>query len=70
MGAYNETIEYDDEMYPTGSMRGRSAFGSGGRGLSSSWVNGVHEKRNNYTSIIVEVIPEQTGEFQVNILYT
>ncbi|KAI9244459.1 dynactin p62 family-domain-containing protein [Phascolomyces articulosus] len=72
VGAYNETIEYDDEMYPTGSnMRGRSAFGGGGSGgLSSSWVNGVHEKRNNYTSIIVEVIPEQMGEFQFPLLVT
>ncbi|KAI7850544.1 dynactin p62 family-domain-containing protein [Circinella umbellata] len=70
VGAYNETIEYDDEMYPTGNMRGRSTFGSGSKGLSSSWVNGVHEKRNNYTSIIVEVIPEQTGEFQFPLLVT
>lgn len=62
VGAYNETIEYDDEMYPTSSnMRGRGGFG----GLSSSWADGVHEKRNNYTSIIVEVIPEQPGEFKV-----
>ncbi|KAI9494457.1 dynactin p62 family-domain-containing protein [Zychaea mexicana] len=69
VGAYNETIEYDDEMYPTGSnMRGRSAFGGGG--LSSSWADGVHEKRNNYTSIIVEVIPEKTGEFTFPLLVT
>ncbi|KAI8150326.1 dynactin p62 family-domain-containing protein [Fennellomyces sp. T-0311] len=68
VGAYNETIEYDDEMYPTGSnMRGRSAFGGG---LSSSWADGVHEKRNNYTSIIVEVIPEQPGEFKFPLLVT
>lgn len=64
MGAYNETIEYDDEIYPSGSLRGgRSGFGTGG--LSSSWADGVHEKRNNYTSIIVEVVPETVGEFKV-----
>lgn len=67
VGAYNETIEYDDEIYPSGggSLRGgRSGFGTGG--LSSSWADGVHEKRNNYTSIIVEVVPETVGEFKVS----
>lgn len=57
VGAYNETIEYDDEMYPTRRNP---------KGLTSSWADGVYEKRNNYTSIIVEVIPEKTGEFKVS----
>lgn len=64
VGAYNEMMEYDDEIYPTGpSSRSRSGFSAG---LSSSWADGVHEKKNNYTSIIVEVIPEEAGEFKVN----
>lgn len=63
VGAYNEMMEYDDEIYPTGpSSRSRSGFSAG---LSSSWADGVHEKKNNYTSIIVEVIPEEAGEFKV-----
>lgn len=60
VGAYNETIEYDDEMYPGGSRRNNSSFTAG------SSVDGVYEKRNNYTSIIVEVIPEKKGEFKVD----
>lgn len=60
VGAYNETIEYDDEMYPAGSNRRNGNFGAG-----NNSVDGVYEKRNNYTSIIVEVIPEQAGEFKV-----
>ncbi|ORZ00377.1 dynactin p62 family-domain-containing protein [Syncephalastrum racemosum] len=61
VGAYNETIEYDDEMYPTRRNP---------KGLTSSWADGVYEKRNNYTSIIVEVIPEKTGEFKFPLLIT
>lgn len=59
VGAYNETIEYDDEMYPTGSRRNNASF------AANSYVDGVYEKRNNYTSILVEVIPDQAGEFKV-----
>lgn len=62
VGAYNETIEYDDEMYSAGSNRRNGNFGAG-----NNSVDGVHEKRNNYTSIVVEVIPEQAGEFKVYI---
>ncbi|GAA5814736.1 hypothetical protein MFLAVUS_008238 [Mucor flavus] len=65
VGAYNETIEYDDEMYPAGSNRRNGNFGAG-----NNSVDGVHEKRNNYTSIIVEVIPEQAGEFKFPLLVT
>lgn len=60
VGAYNETFEYDDEMYPAGSNRRQNGF------VAGSSIDGVYEKRNNYTSIIVEVIPEQAGEFKVN----
>ncbi|KAI8371396.1 dynactin p62 family-domain-containing protein [Radiomyces spectabilis] len=72
IGAYNETIEYDDEMYPSGSsLRGRTTGPLGGTaGLASAYVDGVYEKRNNYTSIIVEVIPEKTGEFKFPLLVT
>jgi dynactin-4 len=67
VGAYNETIEYDDEMYPVGSTRRNNSSlttnNNGGAGTGN--VDGVYEKRNNYTSIIVEVIPEQPGEFKV-----
>lgn len=58
VGAYNETIEYDDEMYPAG-RRNNNNFAAG------SSVDGVYEKRNNFTSIIVEVIPKKSGEFKV-----
>lgn len=61
VGAYNETIEYDDEMYPTGNRRNNTNF------AATSYVDGVYEKRNNYTSILVEVIPEKAGEFKVNL---
>lgn len=60
VGAYNETIEYDDEMYPVGSSRRNNS-----NYATSSYADGVYEKRNNYTSILVEVIPEQSGEFKV-----
>ncbi|KAI9365065.1 dynactin p62 family-domain-containing protein [Pilaira anomala] len=63
VGAYNETIEYDDEMYPGGNRRNNL-------GAAASYVDGVYEKRNNYTSIIVEVIPEQAGEFKFPLLVT
>jgi dynactin-4 len=62
VGAYNETIEYDDEMYPVGSNRRNN-----NNYAASSYADGVYEKRNNYTSILVEVVPEQAGEFKVNI---
>lgn len=62
VGAYNETFEYDDEMYPAGSSRRQN-----GNFVAGASVDGVYEKRNNYTSIIVEVIPEQAGEFKVHI---
>lgn len=58
VGAYNETIEYDDEMYPAG-RRTNNNFAAGAS------VDGVYEKRNNFTSIIVEVIPKKAGEFKV-----
>lgn len=60
VGAYNETIEYDDEMYSTGSSRRNNM-----NFAASSYADGVYEKKNNYTSILVEVIPEQPGEFKV-----
>ncbi|KAF7729555.1 hypothetical protein EC973_004230 [Apophysomyces ossiformis] len=69
VGAYNETIEYDDEMYPSGSAARRNTSLASG-GLLSSWVDGVYEKRNNYTSVIVEVVPEQPGEFKFPLLVT
>ena len=62
VGAYNETIEYDDEMYPTGSRRNNSTTTNN---FTSGSVDGVYEKRNNYTSIIVEVVPDKPGEFKV-----
>ncbi|KAG2190770.1 hypothetical protein INT46_000712 [Mucor plumbeus] len=64
VGAYNETIEYDDEMYPTGNRRNNTNF------AATSYVDGVYEKRNNYTSILVEVIPEKAGEFKFPLLVT
>ncbi|CAO0792930.1 unnamed protein product [Mucor circinelloides] len=64
VGAYNETIEYDDEMYPTGNRRNNANF------AANSYVDGVYEKRNNYTSILVEVIPDQAGEFKFPLLVT
>ncbi|CAO3626361.1 unnamed protein product [Cunninghamella echinulata] len=64
VNAYNETIEYDDEIYPLGnSSRSKP-------GLSTSWASGIYEKRNNYTSVIVEVIPEKAGEFKFPLLVT
>jgi dynactin-4 len=68
VGAYNETIEYDDEMYPAGGNNSsrRNNNNSGG-GTTGGGVDGVYEKRNNYTSIIVEVVPEQPGEFKVKL---
>ncbi|KAI8341501.1 dynactin p62 family-domain-containing protein [Chlamydoabsidia padenii] len=61
VNAYNDTIEYDDEMYPLGNNKSKS-----GRSASS----GIHEKRNNYTSVIVEVIPDKMGEFKFPLLVT
>ncbi|KAG0177996.1 hypothetical protein DFQ28_005193 [Apophysomyces sp. BC1034] len=69
VGAYNETIEYDDEMYPSAAAARRNT-GLGSGGLLSSWVDGVYEKRNNYTSVIVEVVPEKAGEFKFPLLVT
>lgn len=63
VGAYNETIEYDDEMYPAG-RRTNNNFAAGAS------VDGVYEKRNNFTSIIVEVIPKKAGEFKFPLLVT
>ncbi|KAI8064325.1 dynactin p62 family-domain-containing protein [Gilbertella persicaria] len=63
VGAYNETIEYDDEMYPVGSRRSNPNH-------AATFADGVYEKRNNYTSILVEVVPEQTGEFKFPLLVT
>lgn len=60
VNAYNDTIEYDDEMYPLGNSKSKS-------GRSASWASGIYEKRNNYTSVIVEVIPEKPGEFKVQL---
>lgn len=73
VGAYNETIEYDDEMYSSGggSARGRGNNNSLTTSQNGSGnVDGVYEKRNNYTSIIVEVVPEQPGEFKFPLLVT
>lgn len=63
VGAYNETIEYDDEMYPAGKRSNATV----NYNPSASYTDGVYEKRNNFTSIIVEVVPEQKGEFKVKI---
>lgn len=60
VNAYNDTIEYDDEMYPLGNSKSKSS-------RSASWASGIYEKRNNYTSVIVEVIPEKLGEFKVQV---
>ncbi|CAO3687201.1 unnamed protein product [Umbelopsis ramanniana] len=60
VGAYNETIEYDDELlYGKPSALSTPA--------AATWENGVYEKRNNYTSILIEVVPEYEGEFKVGI---
>ncbi|ORX52689.1 dynactin p62 [Hesseltinella vesiculosa] len=60
VSAYNETIEYDDDMYPVpGNKKPTPKIG-----------NGVHERRNNFTSILVEVVPEQIGEFKIPLHVT
>lgn len=60
VGAYNETIEYDDELlYGKPSALSTPA--------AATWENGVYEKRNNYTSILIEVVPDYEGEFKVAI---
>ncbi|KAI8086676.1 dynactin p62 family-domain-containing protein [Halteromyces radiatus] len=66
VNAYNETIEYDDEMYPLSN----SSSSKSKPGISASWASGIYEKRNNYTSVIVEVIPEKPGEFKFPLLVT
>lgn len=60
VGAYNETMEYDDEMYPRRNNNHLS--------VNNNFMNidGVYEKRNNYTSIIIEVVPEEKGEFKAS----
>lgn len=58
VGAYNETIEYDDEL-----LYGKP--GAVSSPAAATWENGVYEKRNNYTSILIEVVPEYEGEFKV-----
>ncbi|KAI8993174.1 dynactin p62 family-domain-containing protein [Pilobolus umbonatus] len=63
VGAYNETIEYDDEMYP-GGRRNNGSY------PSSTFPDGVYEKKNNYTSILVEVVPDSPGEFKFPLLVT
>ncbi|OAD70690.1 hypothetical protein PHYBLDRAFT_182467 [Phycomyces blakesleeanus NRRL 1555(-)] len=79
VGAYNETIEYDDELYSNGSTRkasygGTAGISSGGGasagGASAGWSSGVYDRRNNYTSVVVEVVPEQYGEFKFPLLVT
>ncbi|KAM3581760.1 hypothetical protein VKS41_005921 [Umbelopsis sp. WA50703] len=61
VGAYNETIEYDDELlYGKPSALAPST--------TTAWENGVYEKRNNYTSILIEVVPEYEGEFKFPLL--
>jgi dynactin-4 len=49
---YNETVEYDDEMFPVDSTQ-------------TPPLVGIYNKRNNSTSILVEVIPQALGEFKV-----
>ncbi|ORZ17144.1 dynactin p62 family-domain-containing protein [Absidia repens] len=66
INAYNETIEYDDEMYPLGNSSSNKAKS----GKSASWASGIYEKRNNYTSVIVEVVPEKAGELKFPLLVT
>ena len=63
VGAYHETIEYDDEMYSVGGSSRRN----NGSATGAASADGVYEKRNNYTSILVEVVPEQKGEFKVTL---
>lgn len=55
---YNETVEYDDEMFPVGSTH------------DSAPPMGVYSKRNNSTSILVEVAPQALGEFKVYYRFT
>ncbi|KAI9486048.1 MAG: dynactin p62 family-domain-containing protein [Benjaminiella poitrasii] len=69
VGAYNETIEYDDEMYPMGGSSKRNNNNTN-YATSTSYVDGVYEKRNNYTSILIEVVPEEAGEFKFPLLVT
>jgi dynactin-4 len=49
---YNETVEYDDEIFPVDSTHAPPLVG-------------IYNKRNNSTSILVEVIPQVLGEFKV-----
>ncbi|KAI7867827.1 dynactin p62 family-domain-containing protein [Spinellus fusiger] len=75
VGAYNETIEYDDELYSNGTNARKASHSSAhgtalGGPSSSSWTNGVYDKRNNYTSVVVEIVPEQTGEWTFPLLVT
>ncbi|KAI8338322.1 dynactin p62 family-domain-containing protein [Choanephora cucurbitarum] len=66
VGAYHETIEYDDEIYSVGGSSRRN----NGSASGAASADGVYEKRNNYTSILVEVVPEQKGEFKFPLLVT
>ncbi|KAI8979681.1 dynactin p62 family-domain-containing protein, partial [Mycotypha africana] len=65
VNAYNETIEYDDEIYPSSNRRSNN-----NNITASAYADGVYEKRNNYTSILIEVVPEQAGEFKFPLLVT
>ncbi|KAI7905113.1 dynactin p62 family-domain-containing protein [Cokeromyces recurvatus] len=69
VGAYNETIEYDDEMYPMGNNSNKRNNNNNNY-AAYSYVDGIYEKKNNYTSILIEVVPEETGEFKFPLLVT
>ncbi|ORZ10525.1 dynactin subunit 4 [Absidia repens] len=62
VNAYNETIEYDDEMDHLG--------GHDPKIPSASWTTGIYEKRSNSTSVIIEAIPKKPGEFKFPLLVT
>lgn len=77
VGAYDEVWGYDEELSSLSGATtpGSASIRSGASGVSAKrekhnslaagWEDGVYEKRNNYTSILVEVVPEKEGEFKV-----
>ncbi|CAO3580817.1 unnamed protein product [Absidia cylindrospora] len=66
VNAYNETIEYDDEMDPLGGHDPSKKS----KITSVSWTTGIYEKRSNSTSVIIEAIPKNSGEFKFPLLVT
>ncbi|RUS33415.1 dynactin p62 family-domain-containing protein, partial [Jimgerdemannia flammicorona] len=77
VGPYDEVWGYDEELSSLSGATtpGSASIRSGTSGfsfkrekhnsLAAGWEAGVYEKRNNFTSILVEVVPEKEGEFKV-----